>query len=323
MRCTACVHSLIPPQFVLRSRGMRHDDRERPSVKWISNAIACLYLGFCNLLSGPDFIKAAARQQKRTARNSVYRSLRRAPVLLSLAVSLSMLTACGGASVSYEPPFAPVDISISTQGAIQVGATKSVVTEWGTFSATGSIAKNLKPESNVYWLTIRHKQGRRLVDTVYQIHANQELTVVVNGKASLNFSNSNCFVDASSGVISSIVVRSIQEQPAVPGSTATSTIESVPPPPTNVAGGHTDPYNFKIWWTNVSLTATMIYICVDEIWEGRHCAELPPSATRYRGHTSIAWDAEDVDLWACRGNICSASPTYWYIGDWSGLSGNS
>jgi len=323
MHCIAYVYTLIPPQFAVRSRGMRHDYHERSSVKWLSGPTAYLYLKIFNLLSGPELINVAAGKRERMVRKSGHQPFRRAAILLFLAVSLSLLTACGGVSVSYEPPFTPVEISISTQGAVQVGATESVVTEWGTFSATGSIARDLKPQSNVYWLTIRHKEGRHLVDTVYQIHADQELTVIVNGKASLNFSNSNCFVDASSGVISSIVVRSIQQQPAVPSSTTTSTIESVPPPPTNVSGGHTDPYNFKIRWTNVSLTATMIYICVDEIWEGRHCAELPPSATSYTGHTSIAWDAEDVDLWACRGNICSASPTYWYIGDWSGLSGNS
>jgi hypothetical protein len=236
-------------------------------------------------------------------------NLRLAVWLLCFACCGLLLAACD-VSVGYQPPFAPVKISISSQGKISVTASASIATEYGTFSAYGSVSQNLKPKSDVYWLTIRHRQGHHLVDTVYEIHANQELVATVNGKAVLDFSDNNCYIDASSGSISSIVIRSIKQAPALLGPSA---VETVPPPPINVSGGHTTPYTFKISWTNVSVTATYIHICWYTSWEGEPCVNLPPTATRYTGHTKVAWDANNVDLWACRGDVCSSEPTDWYL----------
>ncbi len=241
---------------------------------------------------------------------SVLGSLRRTLGVLCLACSGLLLAACGGVSVGYQPPFAPIKISISSAGKISVAATGSIATEYGTFSAEGGVTENLKPESNIYWLTIRHKQGHRLVDTIYQIHADEELTATVNGKTRLDFTDDSCFVDASSGSISSIVIRPLRQPVAIPSA---SIYETVPPAPINVSGGTTGLYTFKISWTNVSVTATYIHLCYYTSWEGEPCVNLPPTATSYTGHVKVDYDAGSVSLWACRGNICSAQSTDYYL----------
>jgi hypothetical protein len=236
-------------------------------------------------------------------------SLRCTVGVLCLACSGLLLAACAGASFGYQPPFTPIKFSISSAGKISVAATESIATEYGTFSAEGGVTENLKPESNVYWLIIRHKEGRHLVDTIYQIHADEELAATVNGKTRLDFTDDSCFVDASLGSVSSIVIRLMRQPVAIPSA---SIDETVPPAPINVSGGHTDPYTFKISWTNVSVTATYIHLCWYTTSEGTPCINLPPTATSYTGHTNIAWDANNAELWACRGGICSTE-VEWYL----------
>jgi hypothetical protein len=135
-----------------------------------------------------------------------------------------LLSACAlGAAVGFRPPFVPIRFSIDTAGNINLADSQSVTTPLGTFSVEENASQNLKPEDNIYWLTVRHKDGTRIVDTVYQIHTGESLIIKINGSTTLEFANRSCVVDASSGSVTSIIVQS--------GAGPNTTVGQPPPPP--------------------------------------------------------------------------------------------
>ena len=132
--------------------------------------------------------------------------------LLPLVTTLLFASGCGGptasGALSYQPPFAPVTISIDTSGNFSIQPKASINTEWGTFSLSASISATLQPEDNMLLLIIRHRQNGEVVDTVFKIPiGQQEVTVVTNGTTMIDVTQHKVFIDASKGTIQSIGVK--------------------------------------------------------------------------------------------------------------------
>lgn len=135
--------------------------------------------------------------------------------VLSTFLIFSALTAsgCGYASVSYSPPFAPVEFSIDTNGTVSVHGDVKLVTPLGEFSVNAGIFKNLRSHPNSLLVVIRHKQNGELFDVGYRINTREQLSVVLDGHIHLTISNSRVFVDASRGRVRNVKISSLNPRP--------------------------------------------------------------------------------------------------------------
>src|SRR5437588_3683617 len=162
-------------------------------------------------------------------------------IVMGIASFTSSCGATGSAGVSYTPPFVPVTFSIDSSGNISVHVAASIVTELGTFSVSGGASASLKADDGTLLVTIRHIQNGSLVDTVYKIQTGQvTVTVVVNGKTTIQITNRSVLIDASQGNIQSIEVKNANSDntSSTSGDNITPTIGDtatpIPPSPTSI-----------------------------------------------------------------------------------------
>lgn len=119
-------------------------------------------------------------------------------ILLSTILVLSIFPSIinadddnGSFSASYSPPFIPVVITISEDG-VDISASGSVVTPWGTFSA--GYDYNLKKfSSKDLILIIRNRKSWG--DKVYKIKNGNELSVFMNGSTLVETKNGKVIID--------------------------------------------------------------------------------------------------------------------------------
>lgn len=142
-------------------------------------------------------------------------------VPFSLIVMLSFLSACGSPHISgaasYQPPFLPLSFSIDTTGAISIQGNLSLVTPLGTFSISASVSNQLASEADKLILVIRHKDNKVIVDTAYKIQTGQdEVSVVTNGRTTIDVTQHKVFIDASHGSIQTIQIKSNNSDGFIP-----------------------------------------------------------------------------------------------------------
>ncbi len=116
-------------------------------------------------------------------------------------------SSCGTLVLNYTPSFEPITFIIQTNGNILVQGNTSIVTEVGTFPAERNISDTLQPENNALLLIIRHLENGAVVDTVYKISKQQQLSIVVDGGTAIQITSNPFSIDASKGNIKSIEVK--------------------------------------------------------------------------------------------------------------------
>jgi hypothetical protein len=119
--------------------------------------------------------------------------------------------------LQYEPPFAPVKLSVGTDG-ISLSDSQSIVTPAGIFSIEEDVSHSLTPRANTIDLVIRHKRAGSIVDEAFTV-GDQEVEAVVDGQNTFHVTNSRIFIDASQGTVRSIEVRSAAPRPPTPRET--------------------------------------------------------------------------------------------------------
>lgn len=154
--------------------------------------------------------------------------------IVFIAVIGMLPAACGhistGVGVTYQPPI-PLQFSVSfnigPNGNISLAGSIGVVTPGGVFSLQADIETNLQPGADETLLIIRHHQGHGVVDSVYHIGTNEEVTVTLNGHVVIGVSNRKVVINAVKSAVQSIMVTNAP-LPAPP------TAASAPPAPGTV-----------------------------------------------------------------------------------------
>lgn len=148
--------------------------------------------------------------------------------LVTLGCSLS-LTACSVVgSVSYKPPFVPIEFVIDTQGHISIQADASITTPIGDFGVGASAEQNVQPPSNGLLMFVQRLVGGKPMDAGFQVNENATVkTVVIDNDITLQFAGNLISVDARGH--HTILLTS----PSAATSQPTSTRQSHQPQPTS------------------------------------------------------------------------------------------
>jgi hypothetical protein len=160
-------------------------------------------------------------------------------ILLLVLMSMIMLSSGiahaddGVVTVSYSPPFAPIGLSLNSNGQLSLNVSESIETPIGVFTVSAGQPLPLSPSSvpsDTLLLTIRyHQADGSLVDTQYEIPIGQTVgNADVQGHINeVEIEGNTIFIDASTGDITSIVIGGVSQDL---GPSAQST-------PTNQQGG--------------------------------------------------------------------------------------
>lgn len=126
-----------------------------------------------------------------------------------------MLSACNHAVVSVgaavEPAGLPIRFAImfaiQPDGRLEVGGSVGLVTELGVFSLEASVRTEMTPAANETLLIIRHYLRGQVVDSVFKIGTAEAVTVTAIGTIKIEVASQRVFIDASTGRVSSILVK--------------------------------------------------------------------------------------------------------------------
>lgn len=124
---------------------------------------------------------------------------------------LALVLACAGCTVgaqtSYQPPFAPIKFSIDTSGQVAFSTESQIVTTFGTFAIEGKGAASLVPESDETLLTVRHKTGDTVVDSVYKLATTRAISIRIVGTVDMTVQDRVVFIDTTGGPLQEFEVQ--------------------------------------------------------------------------------------------------------------------
>lgn len=133
-----------------------------------------------------------------------------------------MLSACNHTVVSVgaavEPAGLPIRFAImfaiQPDGGLEVGGSVGMVTELGVFSLEASVRTEMTPAANETLLIIRHYLRGQVVDSVFKIGTAEAVTVTAIGTIKIEVASQRVFIDASTGRVSSILVKNAPRPPS-------------------------------------------------------------------------------------------------------------
>lgn len=128
-----------------------------------------------------------------------------------VATLVTVLLTSGCVAGTYKPPYVPIKCVIGLR-TVECKVDRSIVTQFGEFGVELDVFHTDRAYLNqrsddVYILVIRHLGSSVVVDTVYQIPADRELTLAGDGPFLVEFGHRRAFADVSNGKVTLLELR--------------------------------------------------------------------------------------------------------------------